>query len=150
MSPLLRLVLAVLLVATAAAVHGQTPSDNKQVQDAFEEGKPAMEVIPEFPGGIRQFYIFVAENMKYPSSAVSMGIEGKVYVQFVVDKKGRVDPKSVMILKGIGAGCDEEAVRVVKMSPQWIPGRKKKGGKKVEARMVLPLTFRLRKSKSGQ
>lgn len=94
---------------------------------------------PEFPGGLQAFYKFVGDNMKYPSQARRMGIEGRVYVQFVVDKDGNVT--EVEAVKGIGAGCDEEAARVLKMSPKFKPGKQR--GRPVKVRMVLPIIFKL-------
>ena len=77
--------------------------------------------------------------MKYPSQARRMGIEGRVFVQFVVDKDGTVT--EVKSVKGIGAGCDEEAERVLRMSPKFKPGKQR--GRSVKVRMVLPIIFRL-------
>ena len=94
---------------------------------------------PEPQGGMQAFYEFVGKNMKYPSQARRMGVEGKVFVQFVVDKDGSLS--DVKAIKGIGAGCDEEAVRVVKSAPKWKPGKQR--GKAVRVRMVLPITFKL-------
>ena len=68
-----------------------------------------------------------------------MGIEGRVFVQFVVDKDGSVS--DVKVVKGIGAGCDEEAERVLKLSPKWSPGKER--GRSVKVRMVLPIIFKL-------
>ena len=68
-----------------------------------------------------------------------MNIEGKVYVQFVVDKDGTLT--DVKALKGIGAGCDEEAVRVIQEAPKWKPGKQR--GRPVKVRMVLPIIFKL-------
>jgi len=94
---------------------------------------------PEFPGGMGAFYQFVQKKLKYPSQARRMGIEGKVFVQFVVDKKGNIT--EVLAIKGIGAGCDQEAVRVIQASPRWKPGKQR--GKAVKVRMILPITFKL-------
>ena len=90
-------------------------------------------------GGNAAFYKFVQKNLKYPSQAKRMGIEGKVYVQFVVDKDGSIT--EVQSVKGIGAGCDEEAARVLKMAPKWKPGKQR--GKPVKVRMVMPIVFKL-------
>jgi protein TonB len=68
-----------------------------------------------------------------------MGTEGKVFVQFVINKDGSIS--DVVAIKGIGAGCDEEAVRIIQSSPQWTPGKQR--GKPVKQRMVLPITFKL-------
>lgn len=94
---------------------------------------------PQPQGGMQAFYEYVGKNMKYPSQARRMGIEGKVFVQFVVDKDGSLS--DVQAIKGIGAGCDEEAVRVVKSAPKWKPGKQR--GQPVRVRMVLPITFKL-------
>jgi len=90
-------------------------------------------------GGMKAFYEFVQKKMKYPSQARRMGIEGRVFVEFVVDKDGTlIDVKAI---KGIGAGCDEEAVRVIKMHPKWSPGKQR--GKPVKQKIVLPINFQL-------
>lgn len=90
-------------------------------------------------GGITAFYKYVQDKMKYPAQARRMGIEGRVFVEFVIDKDGSIT--EVRAVKGIGAGCDEEAVRVVQSSPNWNPGKQR--GKPVKQRMVLPITFKL-------
>lgn len=94
---------------------------------------------PQPQGGMQAFYKFVGKQMKYPNQARRMGIEGKVFVQFVVDKDGTIT--DVQAVKGIGAGCDEEAVRVIKSSPKWKPGKQR--GRPVKVRMILPITFKL-------
>lgn len=93
----------------------------------------------EFPGGLPAFYAYVQDNMKYPSQARRMGIEGKVYVQFVIDKTGKVT--EVTAVKGIGAGCDEEAERVLRESPNFKPGKQR--GRAVKQKMVMPIVFKL-------
>ena len=77
--------------------------------------------------------------MKYPSQAQRMGLEGKVFIEFVVGRDGSI--ADVKVLRGIGAGCDEEAIRVLKKSPNWSPGKQR--GRPVRQRMVLPITFKL-------
>lgn len=90
-------------------------------------------------GGISAFYKFVKKKMKYPPQARRMGVEGRVFVEFVVNEDGSlVDVKAI---KGIGAGCDEEAVRVVKSHPNWNPGKQR--GVPARQRMVIALVFRL-------
>ncbi|MDH5602530.1 MAG: energy transducer TonB [Cyclobacteriaceae bacterium] len=95
---------------------------------------PAMPV-----GGYAAFYEYVSKRMKYPTQARRMGIEGKVFVQFVIDKDGSIT--EVQAVKGIGAGCDEEAVRVVQSHPKWSPPKQR--GQPVKQRIVLPITFKL-------
>ncbi len=93
----------------------------------------------EFPGGFEAMAKFLAKNMKYPAQARRMGIEGSVYVSFVIDRDGNIsDPQ---VIKGISAECDKEAVRVVKLMPPWNPG--KQNGKAVRCRFVLPIKFKL-------
>ena len=94
---------------------------------------------PTFPGGDEARIQFLTSNMKYPTMARESGIQGKVYVTFVVEKDGRVT--DVKILRGIGGGCDEEAVRVVKAMPRWNPGKQR--GKSVRVQFTLPIQFTL-------
>ncbi len=94
---------------------------------------------PGPPGGMAAFYKYVGKEMKYPNQARRMGIEGRVFVQFVVDKTGQIT--DVRAIKGIGAGCDEEAVRVLQNAPKWTPGKQR--GRPVKVRMILPITFKL-------
>ena len=82
---------------------------------------------------------YLSENIDYPAMAADAGIQGVVYVSFVVDKDGQV--KDVKVLRGIGGGCDKEAIRVVKSMPKWAPGRQR--GKSVKVQYNLPVRFRL-------
>jgi len=120
--------------------------DNFNPEDYFEEIIEPVpefvhyaEVMPEFEGGQEAFLKFVAKHIKYPSPARRMGIEGKSYIEFIVDVDGTIT--QVKIYKGIGAGCDEEAVRVIQSSPKWKPGKQQ--GKPVRVKMVLPVNFKL-------
>lgn len=108
-------------------------------EEEVDEVFTIVEDQPQFPGGMPAFYKFVGDNMKYPAQARRMGIEGRVFVQFVVDKDGTVT--EVKSVKGIGAGCDEEAERVLRMSPKFKPGKQR--GRAVKVRMVLPIIFKL-------
>tara|TARA_R110002096_G_scaffold340345_1_gene533486 strand:- start:131 stop:805 length:675 start_codon:yes stop_codon:yes gene_type:complete len=119
------------------------------IEDIVFEEAPEEEVADEIfdivedqptpPGGMSAFYKFVGKSMKYPNQARRMGIEGRVFVQFVVDKDGTLT--EIKAVKGIGAGCDEEAVRVLKSAPKWKPGKQR--GRPVKVRMILPITFKL-------
>ena len=99
----------------------------------------AVEEQPAPKGGMAEFYSYIAQNMKYPLKARQMGIEGKVFVQFVVNEYGELS--DFQTLKGIGAGCDAEAIRVLEEASGWQPGMS--DGKPVKVRMVLPITFKL-------
>jgi periplasmic protein TonB len=90
-------------------------------------------------GGMSAFYKYVSENIKYPAQARRMRVEGKVFVEFIVEKDGTLTQFS--IVKGIGAGCDEEAIRIMQGAPPWEPGRQR--GRPVKQRMVLPIYFKL-------
>lgn len=99
-----------------------------------------VEVMPEFPGGETALNKFMKDNLHYPKKAMESGITGKVIVSFLVDENGNI--RNVKVLKGIGGGCDEEAIRLIKMMPAWKPG--KMGGKPVKVSMSLPVKFSLR------
>ncbi len=95
--------------------------------------------LPQFPGGIQELYKYIAQNLKYPKQARRMGIEGKVYVQFIVDKDGNIT--EVKAVKGIGAGCDTEAEKVLRTAPKFLPG--KVNGAPVKVKMMLPIIYTL-------
>ena len=90
-------------------------------------------------GGYPKFYKFIKKKLKYPKQARRMGVEGKVYVQFIIDKTGAIT--NVKVMKGVGAGCDEEALRVIKMAPKWKAGKQR--GRAVKQRIVVPIVFKL-------
>ena len=106
------------------------------------ETKPAeiiVEEMPLFPGGDTERIKFLAANILYPTQAKENGIQGTVYFQFIVDSKGNIT--DVKILRGIGGGCDEEAFRVIKMMPQWKPGRQ--NGRTVRVLYNMPVSFKI-------
>jgi periplasmic protein TonB len=98
-----------------------------------------VEEMPTFPGGDESRIKFLTDNIKYPQMAKESGIQGTVYVTFVIDERGRV--ADVKVLRGIGGGCDEEAIRVVKMMPPWNAG--KQSGKPVRVQFNMPIKFTL-------
>lgn len=94
---------------------------------------------PEFPGGMEALYKYLRENIKYPQLARDNNITGKVYVTFVVERDGSIaNPR---VLKDIGGGCGQEAIRVVKSMPKWSPGKQR--GKAVRVQFNLPVSFNL-------
>lgn len=103
-----------------------------------------VEQMPEFPGGTDSLFRFLARNITYPAAAREQGIQGRVFVSFVVEKDGAVT--HVKVIRGIGGGCDEEAVRVVEMMPDWIPATQR--GKPVRVQYNLPIKFSLDSSRS--
>lgn len=89
--------------------------------------------------GMKSFYTYIRKNLRYPSQARRMGIEGKVFLEFIVNKDGSLS--NIRVLKGIGAGCDMEAKKVLQNAENWTPGRQ--NGAPVKVRMVIPITFSL-------
>jgi len=110
-------------------------------EESAEEAQIFMvvESMPEYPGGEAALYAYLAENIKYPQMAKESGIQGRVFVTFVVERDGRVT--DVRVLRGIGGGCDEEAIRVVEGMPKWSPGKQR--GKAVRVQYNLPVKFTL-------
>jgi protein TonB len=101
-----------------------------------------VEQMPEFPGGIDAIHEFLYKNINYPDIAKESNIQGRVTVRFVVNEEGTMSDFSVS--KGIGGGCDEEAIRVLKKmgsSTKWKPG--KQNGRAVKVYYTLPITFKL-------
>ncbi|WP_255046587.1 M56 family metallopeptidase [Lacihabitans sp. CS3-21] len=99
----------------------------------------AVEQNPEFVGGQAKMYQYLGENIKYPAAAQRANISGRVFVKFVVEDDGSIGDVNVM--KGIGFGCDEEAIRVVKSMPRWKPGVQ--NGKNVRVYYNMPIVYRL-------
>lgn len=100
---------------------------------------------PEFPGGVKAMYEFIGDNIKYPEAAAKANVEGRVFLSFVVSETGEVS--DIKVLKGIGYGCDTEAVRVLKKFPNWKPG--KQNGIPVNVRYNLPINFQLEEKESA-
>lgn len=107
-------------------------------------GEPApfrvIEQEATFPGGVETWVKFLRKNIKYPRIAKRSGIEGKVFLSFYVDDQGMIS--DIKVIRGIGGGCDEEAVRVLKKSPKWNPGSQR--GQPVKSPMSLFIHFVLK------
>lgn len=117
------------------------PSKGTVVEAAPEPEKvfTVVEQQPEFPGGTSEMYKYLSKNIKYPSAASRANVSGKVFMSFVVNVDGSI--QDVSVLKGLGFGCDEEAMRVVKAMPKWKPG--KQSGRAVRVKYNLPINFQL-------
>lgn len=111
------------------------------VQEKEEKPFLAVEQMPEFPGGMGELGKFLGKKLKYPSTATEMGIEGTVVLTFVVSKTGAIS--NIKVIRGIGGGCDEEAIRVVKLMPSWKAGRQ--NGNAVPVQFTLPIKFSITK-----
>lgn len=116
----------------------------KIVQKETDSIYQIVEVMPEFPGGMDQMAKFLSENIKYPEEAKDKGISGRVFISFVIEKDGSVS--SAKVMRGIGGGCDEEALRVVNAMPNWKPGLME--GKPVRVNYILPVNFKLDDNKT--
>ena len=108
-------------------------------QEAPKEIFTVVEESPGYPGGEEARIKFLRENIKYPEEAKELGVQGKVFVTFVVEVDGSIS--NVRVLRGIGSGCDDEAVRVVKSMPKWVPGKQR--GVPVRVQFNLPINFKL-------
>lgn len=98
-----------------------------------------VEEMPEFPGGMPALSAYMSEHLKYPKEARELRVEGLVLLQFIVEKDGSIG--DIKVIRGIGRGCDEEAVRVVQQLPTWKPGQH--SGKPVRVQFSLPIRFKL-------
>lgn len=110
-----------------------TVSENQNVNKLVD-----VDVKPEFPGGLGGFYKYIGQNFKTPAEAVKNRVEGQIYVQFIIEKDGSI--QQIRILKDLGYGLGDEAVRVLKRSPKWVPGSRK--GITVRVMYALPLTVK--------
>lgn len=117
------------------------PLDLPEIEEKKEEAPSEpfliVEKMPEPEGGLEALYKFINKNLKYPAQARRMGIEGTVYVSFVVDENGNM--VDINIAKGIGAGCDEEVLRIFENPPKWHPGKQR--GVPVKVRQMIPVKF---------
>jgi protein TonB len=109
------------------------------VEEKADEIFDVVETQPSPQGGMAGWNQYLSKNLKYPTQARRMGIEGTVIVVFVINVDGSI--QDVEVLRGIGGGCDEEAVKVVKEAPKWEPGKQR--GRAVRTRMRLPIRFKL-------
>lgn len=111
--------------------------EEEEIQE--EEVFLSVEENPEYPGGPAKLLEYVQKNLKYPMMARESDIQGRVFVGFVVEKDGSIS--NVRVLRGIGGGCDEEAVRVVQSLPKFKPGKQR--GNPVRVQYTLPIVFKL-------
>jgi protein TonB len=127
----------------------EVPTEEVQVQEEVKEKvieqKVEAEVFliveepPQFPGGEAALYKWLGENLKYPEEAKELGIQGRVFVSFVVEPDGSTS--NAVVKRGIGGGCDEEALRIVRAMPKWAPGKQR--GQPVRVQFNLPIKFTL-------
>ena len=110
-------------------------------ETAVDEVFTIVEQMPEFPGGQDALFAYLAKNIHYPDAERKNGIQGRVFIGYVVDREGMVG--DVKVMRGIagGQGLELEAIRVIKAMPKWIPGMQ--NGKPVAVQMNIPVSFKL-------
>lgn len=128
----------IILLAAMAMLCGFGAKAQKVVFD--DEIYTVISNAPEFPGGADSMYAFISRNIKYPEEALKNNISGNVYVTFVVEKDGQIT--STRLLRDIGGGCGQEALRVVRSMPKWKPGTTYQDEPK-RVQFNLPLVFTL-------
>lgn len=111
--------------------------DSEEIEEEEEMIFVIVESMPMFPGGEAARLKFLNEHIRYPTMAKEAGIQGRVFIQFVVEKDGSIT--DVKVVRGIGGGCDEEAVRLVESMPPWIPGKQRHSP--VRVRFNMPIRF---------
>jgi protein TonB len=116
-----------------------TAQKKQEKQKGKAEVFTQVEQMPEYLGGIDSLLKFLANNVIYPVKAQNEGTEGKVIMKFVVTKSGEID--DVQVFGSVSKELDEEATRVIKAMPKWVPGKQK--GKRVAVSMTLPVSFEI-------
>ena len=125
---------------TQAAVEVKyTPVEVEEEEVEEQQIFQVVEEMPEFPGGMGECMKFLGKNIKYPTISQENGVQGRVIVQFVVNRDGSIVDAKVM--RGVDPYLDKEALRVVGLMPKWAPGKQR--GKAVRSQFILPVMFRL-------
>lgn len=101
----------------------------------------AIEKFAHFPGGAEKFFEYIQGNLRYPLDALRDSVQGDVFVEFSLDARGEVVKSSVRVLQSLSSTCDEEAMRLIKEAPPWIPARSR--SKTVEQQVTFPISFKL-------
>lgn len=123
-----------LLVLAACVTKAQTKPDTTAIYTSVETQA-------EFPGGLQEFAGFLAKNIRYPADARQKGIQGKVFLTFVVERNGSLS--DIKVIRGVSKDIDAEAIRVLQISPKWMPGRQ--SGIAVREQYTVPISFTLAK-----
>lgn len=122
------------LTVTGFATNSTSSTENEKVYDFV-----SIEKVPEFQGGMKKFYEYLGKSIKYPTLAQDNNIQGKVFLCFTVEKDGELS--DVQVIRGLGSGLDEEALRVIKASPRWNPGIQ--NGEPVRVKYNIQVNFTL-------
>ena len=126
---------------TRVVVKAESPEDTAQFKNAESTEKMyvVVEQMPAFPGGDAALMKYLSENIKYPKAAEKAGEQGRVVVNFIVEKDGAIS--NVNVVRSVTPTLDAEAVRVIKAMPKWVPG--KQDGQSVRVKYNVPVSFRL-------
>ena len=135
-----RLILSSILLLSTCSI---TYCQETEKADSLPEVFVPKETAPEFPGGMGKFFKFISKELKYPKEAKKKKIAGQVIVEFIVSAQGHVIKESVTIQKSVHKLLDDETIRVVKMSPDWIPGKRIDTNLPINGRVVIPIVFDL-------
>ena len=133
---------ALLIASNISCISSEKQEEISEKQESrAAEGEVFMvvEEMPEFPGGMGECMKWLGQNIKYPADAKEKGVQGRVIVQFVVEKDGTI--VNAKVVRGVDPDLDAEALRVVNQSPKWKPGKQK--GEAVRVKYTLPIMFRL-------
>lgn len=136
----IRLVLPLIAALLTLGMWAQgTTTSAPDTTNALPEPLIVVEELPEYPGGQQAMMTYIANAIDYPEEAIEKNVEGVVYIHFVVERDGTIG--DVTVFRGIGGGCDQEAMRVVRSMPSWQPGRQ--DGEVVRTKFNLPIRFKL-------
>ena len=127
----------IIVLITLLSLGGYAQSDKDNAAIVLTEKEK-----PKYPGGDAELKKYLSLNLHYPNPAMEQKIEGEVLISFIIDVEGGIS--DIKIIKGLGYGCDEEALRVVRAMPQWRPARRK--GKAIKVAYRLPVVFELSSS----
>lgn len=122
------------LILIPISIFSQKDENKEEIVDFPEED-------PQFPGGMKAFSHFIADNIKYPEKALDKGIEGKCMIEFIVERDGTVSHVKIVRKVKRCRSCNKEAVRVVKMMPKWKPGTV--SGTPIRCRFRVPINYKL-------
>ncbi|MDO4201958.1 MAG: energy transducer TonB [Bacteroidales bacterium] len=140
-----QIIITMLLLLAALTLNaqdkGKTPQDAEKGEQKYEVFDDYFEPTPQFPGGDKAYVDYIKKNMRYPEEAKKKGIEGRVFVQCVIEKDG--SHNSYKVIKSADSLLNEEAIRIVKGMPKWIPGND--WGETKRVRYTMPITFKLEK-----
>jgi len=127
------------LDTTEVVLEGCVVPEMGEVGNPEHDVYQIVEQMPEFPNGQETLMQYIAEQVKYPAEAKKAGAQGRVFIGFIVEPDGSLS--DFKVLRGIGYGCDEEALRVAKSMPKWQPGMQR--GKAVRVKYLVPVNFKL-------